>query len=71
MTKRILNAEKPVEEPVKPKKQQVKKIWYRVAIFKKTADEYYTLITNNDNHVTYYQRLAGFVRWEPGVEVEV
>jgi hypothetical protein len=78
MTKRILNAEKPVEEKAKPKKQPVKKevktvIWYRVAILKYDDPKlgFYTCVVDKPHHQQELENRINFVRWEPVVEVEV
>lgn len=77
MTKRILNEEKPVEEPAAPKKQpvkkEVKKHWYRVAILKYDDPKlgFYTCVIDKKSHEYDVECKLSFVRWEPAVEVEV
>ena len=76
MTKRILNAEKSVEEPVKPKKQPVKKvpvkIWYRVAFIRSViGDRIFPHVIDSQSMVAEVEKLPAFVRWESAVEVEV
>lgn len=75
MTKRILNADKPIVEPVKKelKKKEPKKHWYRVAIL--AYDEpklgFYTCVVDKKAHERDVEIKHSFVRWEPAVEVEV
>lgn len=73
MTKRILNAEKPIEEKVKSVKKEVKKIWYRVAILKYDDPKlgFYTCFIDKKSHEYDVELKVNFVRWEPAVEVEV
>ena len=75
MTKRILNADKPIVEPVKkePKKVEPKKHWYRVAICKYGDPSlgFYTCVIDKKNHEKSVFRNPNFVRWESAVEVEV
>jgi hypothetical protein len=74
MTKRILNAEKTVEEKVKPVKKEVKTvIWYRVAILKYDDPKlgFYTCVIDKKTHEYDVELKVNFVRWEPAVEVEV
>lgn len=73
MTKRILNAEKLVEEKVKPAKKDVKKHWYQVAILKYDDPKlgFYTVVVDKPDHKIVVQNKVSFVRWEPAVEVEV
>ena len=73
MTKRILNAEKLVEEKVKPAKKDVKKHWYRVAICKYGDPSlgFYTCVIDKKEHQSAMEANDNFIRWEPAVEVEV
>lgn len=87
MTKRILNADKPVEEkaikqihvvlaeklPKPLKKKEVKKHWYRVAIlcYQDKKLGCYTLVIDRPKLEPDVEKNPNFVRWEPVVEVEV
>lgn len=77
MTKRILNADKPIVEPVKkqPKKEEAPKtlIWYRVAILKYDNPKlgFYTCVIDKKTHERDVELKINFVRWERAVEVEV
>jgi len=75
MTKRILNADKPIVEPVKkePKKVEPKKHWYRVAIcqYSDRSLGTYTCVIDKKRYEYSVETNPNFVRWEPAVEVEV
>lgn len=78
MTKRILNADKPVVPEVKPVKKEPKKVepkkhWYRVAIlcYQDKKLGCYTLVIDRPKLEPDVEKNPNFVRWEPAVEVEV